>query len=73
MSAPAALRPAIRLLPARPPAPSLPGHNHRLPTLQGETLDGHDVDLLRVGEDGPDKKKIWIVARQHPGESMAGA
>lgn len=23
------------------------------------------------GEDGADKRKVWIVARQHPGESMA--
>lgn len=37
----------------------------------GETLDGHDIDVVRVGEPGPGKKKVWIVARQHPGESMA--
>lgn len=41
-------------------------------TLQGETLDGHDLDLLRVGTDGEGKRRIWVVARQHPGESMAG-
>ena len=46
---------------------------HTLINAQGETLDGHDLDLLRVGADAPGKRKVWIVARQHPGESMAGA
>ncbi|PRW39306.1 zinc carboxypeptidase [Chlorella sorokiniana] len=39
--------------------------------MLGETLDGHDLDLLRVGTDGEGKRRIWVVARQHPGESMA--
>lgn len=34
----------------------------------GPTLDGQDVDLLCVGE-GP--RVVWLVARQHPGETMA--
>ncbi len=34
----------------------------------GHTLDGRDMDLVTVGEgDVP----IWIIARLHPGESMA--
>ncbi len=37
----------------------------------GETCDGRDLDLLTIGEAGETKKKIWIIARQHPGESMA--
>ncbi|MFC4654453.1 MULTISPECIES: M14 family metallopeptidase [Rheinheimera] len=37
----------------------------------GETLDGRDMSLLVVGEPSATKKKIWITARQHPGESMA--
>lgn len=37
----------------------------------GETLDGRDMSMLVVGEPGEGKKKIWITARQHPGESMA--
>ncbi|WP_333609431.1 M14 family metallopeptidase, partial [Arsukibacterium sp.] len=37
----------------------------------GETLDGRDMSLLVVGEPDDSKKKIWITARQHPGESMA--
>lgn len=37
----------------------------------GETLDGRDMNLLVIGEEVPKKKKIWITARQHPGETMA--
>ncbi len=37
----------------------------------GETVQGRDIDMLIVGEDSPEKKKIWVIARQHPGESMA--
>lgn len=37
----------------------------------GQTLDGRDMAMLRVGEPGEGKKSIWITARQHPGESMA--
>ena len=34
----------------------------------GRTLDGRDIDLLTLGE-GP--LRIWLYARQHPGETMA--
>jgi murein tripeptide amidase MpaA len=37
----------------------------------GATLDGQDLDLLRIGEAGPDKRVCWVIARQHPGETMA--
>ncbi|MFT4926669.1 MAG: murein tripeptide amidase MpaA [Phenylobacterium sp.] len=37
----------------------------------GETLDGRDMSMLVVGEPDEHKKKIWITARQHPGETMA--
>jgi len=37
----------------------------------GQTLDGRDMSLLVVGEPSDDKKKVWITARQHPGETMA--
>ena len=37
----------------------------------GQTLDGRDMSVLKVGEEGEGKKTIWITARQHPGESMA--
>lgn len=43
--------------------------------LLGRTLDGQDFDLLRVSEAGgppqAGKKRCWIFARQHPGETMA--
>lgn len=37
----------------------------------GPTLDGRDMNLLVIGEPGDHKKKIWVTARQHPGETMA--
>jgi murein tripeptide amidase MpaA len=37
----------------------------------GQTLDGRDMSVLKVGEEGAGKKVIWLTARQHPGESMA--
>jgi murein tripeptide amidase MpaA len=42
----------------------------QLETL-GHTLDNHDISLLTIGEPSDTKKKIWITARQHPGETMA--
>jgi murein tripeptide amidase MpaA len=35
----------------------------------GETVDGRDLSMLVAGN--PDGKKLWFIARQHPGESMA--
>lgn len=37
----------------------------------GETLDGRDMSMLQIGEAGAGKKAIWVIARQHPGETMA--
>lgn len=37
----------------------------------GETLDGRDMSVLVVGQEEEGKKRIWITARQHPGETMA--
>lgn len=34
----------------------------------GQTLDGQELDYLRIGE-GP--VQVWLYARQHPGETMA--
>lgn len=39
--------------------------------LLGETLDGQDMDLLKIGTEGEGKKICWMIARQHPGETMA--
>ncbi len=41
-------------------------------SVLGKTLDGQDMDLLHFSDGGSGQKKIcWIIARQHPGESMA--
>jgi len=40
----------------------------RLPL--GKSLDGYAIDALRFGEQVDLKKKVWVIARQHPGESM---
>ncbi len=42
----------------------------------GSTLQGRDMALLRVTDADSatplaEKKKVWVIARQHPGESMA--
>ncbi|AWT49121.1 hypothetical protein DLE54_06010 [Psychrobacter sp. YP14] len=49
---------------------------HPLVTLEhlGETLDKRELTLVKVSsdEDGSEEKRnIWIIARQHPGETMA--
>lgn len=47
-----------------------PRCSHR---VVGKTLDGQDIDLLKFAskENEDTKKNCWIIARQHPGESMA--
>ena len=39
----------------------------------GTTLDGQDIDLLKLSnnDNRPNKAKCWLIARQHPGETMA--
>ncbi|MCH8551844.1 MAG: hypothetical protein LAT62_07905 [Natronospirillum sp.] len=37
----------------------------------GTTLDGRDMSLLVIGDEENAKHRIWITARQHPGETMA--
>ncbi|WP_201584727.1 M14 family metallopeptidase [Psychrobacter jeotgali] len=50
---------------------------HPLATLEhlGETLDNRDLTLVKIGNSDSsneaNKRKIWIIARQHPGETMA--
>ncbi|WMW78990.1 M14-type cytosolic carboxypeptidase [Undibacterium cyanobacteriorum] len=36
----------------------------------GNTVDGRDLNMVVVG-DPKAEKKVWIIARQHPGETMA--
>ncbi|MBI1892067.1 MAG: carboxypeptidase family protein [Burkholderiales bacterium] len=35
----------------------------------GATVEGRDLNLIKLGN--PNGKKIWVIARQHPGETMA--
>jgi murein tripeptide amidase MpaA len=37
----------------------------------GQTLDGQDIDLLRVGTWTQERLAVWVIGRQHPGETMA--
>jgi murein tripeptide amidase MpaA len=37
----------------------------------GATVEGRDLDLVSVGTGNGARKTVWIIARQHPGESMA--
>jgi murein tripeptide amidase MpaA len=36
----------------------------------GSTVDGRDMNLVVIGSPNAEKK-IWVIARQHPGETMA--
>lgn len=44
--------------------------NCKLETI-GHTYEGRALDMLTIGNVTSSKKKIWVIARQHPGESMA--
>ncbi|MEH6576405.1 MAG: M14-type cytosolic carboxypeptidase [Amphritea sp.] len=37
----------------------------------GQTLDGRDMEVLKISATQQPKKVFWVIARQHPGESMA--
>ncbi len=37
----------------------------------GATVDGRSVDCVMVGRPAPERQPVWIIARQHPGETMA--
>jgi murein tripeptide amidase MpaA len=37
----------------------------------GATVEGRDMNLVTVGQPAPGRKSLWIIARQHPGETMA--
>ena len=37
----------------------------------GASLDGQAIDCLRFGAPAGKRKSIWMIARQHPGETMA--
>lgn len=39
----------------------------------GQTIDGQDIDMIEIGGLGTGREplKVWLIARQHPGETMA--
>lgn len=37
----------------------------------GSTVQGRDINLLTIGNQVESDLKVWIIARQHPGETMA--
>lgn len=37
----------------------------------GSTIQGRDINLLTIGNQAESDLKIWLIARQHPGETMA--
>ena len=37
----------------------------------GQTIDGRAMSMLRISESASPKRKAWVIARQHPGETMA--
>ena len=37
----------------------------------GSTIQGRDMNLLTIGHEVSSDYKIWVIARQHPGETMA--
>ena len=37
----------------------------------GSTVDGRDVNLVTVSAASAGKRQLWVIARQHPGETMA--
>jgi murein tripeptide amidase MpaA len=45
---------------------SLVGH-----TNLGISSDNNSIDLLTIGEEDKNRQKVWLIARQHPGETMA--
>lgn len=40
-------------------------------TVLGQTKQGRNIDLITLGDAEHAVHKIWIIARQHPGETMA--
>jgi len=37
----------------------------------GRSVEGRSIDVVTFGSAGPDKRRIWVTARQHSGETMS--
>ena len=46
-------------------------HQHVTHHILGQTPKGRNIDLLEISKANKNAKNIWIIARQHPGETMA--
>lgn len=40
-------------------------------SVLGRTLEGRDLDLVRIAGGADSNCAVWVIARQHPGETMA--
>ncbi len=40
-------------------------------SVLGKTLDGEPIDMLTIGDAATDGPKVWVIGRQHPGETQA--
>jgi murein tripeptide amidase MpaA len=40
-------------------------------SVLGRSVQGRPVDLVTIGEPAEGKPVVWVIARQHPGETMA--
>jgi murein tripeptide amidase MpaA len=38
----------------------------------GHSVEGRPIHRIRVGEERAERRRVWIIARQHPGETMGG-
>lgn len=39
--------------------------------VPGVTAQGRVIEVLRFGDEGENRPSLWVIARQHPGETMA--
>lgn len=37
----------------------------------GQTVEGRELDIITIGQSSDDRAPVWVIARQHPGETMA--
>jgi murein tripeptide amidase MpaA len=40
--------------------------------IAGHSVCGRELDLLTIGTPAPERRACWIIARQHPSETMGG-
>jgi murein tripeptide amidase MpaA len=45
--------------------------DHARVEVIGETVEGRPIPMVTFGREGPSTLHVWMIARQHPGETMA--